>query len=173
MNETTSQLDLGETFCTHHLALRNYIRERVTDTETANDIAAGVWERTATAVQARHVELASPTGYLYQAARNAIIDHCRSHARRKFVSFSELQMVGAGDPAQRVEVVCEAARAREAMQRLTPLQREVVRLRFLEGLETLEVSALTGLSEQAVKAAQHRAIRRLRLWLGAGREVDA
>ena len=58
MNETTSQLDLGETFCTHHLALGNYIRERVTDTETANDIAAGVWERTATAVQGRQVELA-------------------------------------------------------------------------------------------------------------------
>lgn len=173
MTTIPSQHDLGEIFCTHHLALRNFIRERVTDIETANDIAGGVWERTATAVQARHVELGSPTGYLYQAARNAIIDHCRAQARRPSVSFSELQMAGGGDPAQRAEVVCEAARAREAMLRLTPLQREVVRLRFLEGLETLEVSALTGMSENAVKSAQHRALCRLRVWLGAGRGEDA
>ncbi len=46
--------------------------------------------------------------------------------------------------------------------RLTPEQREVVVLKFLEGWENAEVAALLGKPVGAVKALQHRALEALR-----------
>lgn len=50
----------------------------------------------------------------------------------------------------------------EALSELTPAQREVLHLRFVEERSLEEVAALTGRSVGAVKALQHRAIIRLR-----------
>ncbi|MBI5948961.1 MAG: sigma-70 family RNA polymerase sigma factor [Chloroflexi bacterium] len=55
--------------------------------------------------------------------------------------------------------------ALDAMAALTPDQREVVHLRFVEGYQLEEVAGLTGRSVGAVKSLQHRALDRLRVEL--------
>lgn len=45
---------------------------------------------------------------------------------------------------------------------LTPIQREVITLRFVFGMTTPEVAAITGISSTAVKANQRRAVAKLR-----------
>jgi RNA polymerase sigma-70 factor (ECF subfamily) len=50
----------------------------------------------------------------------------------------------------------------EALAALTPEQREVLHLRFVEDLSLEQTAAVTGRSVGAVKALQHRAIVRLR-----------
>jgi len=48
------------------------------------------------------------------------------------------------------------------LQKLTPLQREVVVLRFLEGYSTLEIAGMVGKREGTVRGIQFRAIGALR-----------
>lgn len=59
----------------------------------------------------------------------------------------------------------------DMLARLTPEQREVVHLRFVEGYSLEEVAGLTGRRVGAVKALQHRAIVRLRTILASDPEV--
>jgi RNA polymerase sigma-70 factor (ECF subfamily) len=59
----------------------------------------------------------------------------------------------------------ELAAALQAMATLTPEQREVMHLRFVEGYQLDEVARLTNRTTGAVKALQHRALERLRALL--------
>ena len=53
----------------------------------------------------------------------------------------------------------------EALSLLTPEQREVIHLRFVEDLPIEQVARMTGRNGGAVKSLQHRALRRLRTQL--------
>jgi RNA polymerase sigma-70 factor (ECF subfamily) len=53
----------------------------------------------------------------------------------------------------------------EALSLLTPEQREVIHLRFVEDLPIEQVARMTGRNAGAVKSLQHRALRRLRTQL--------
>ncbi|MEW6252795.1 MAG: sigma-70 family RNA polymerase sigma factor [Planctomycetota bacterium] len=56
-----------------------------------------------------------------------------------------------------------------SLARLTDEQREVVRLRFLEGLPVAEVAARLGKSEAAIHMLCHRGLKGLREMMGKGR----
>lgn len=58
-----------------------------------------------------------------------------------------------------------AAAALDALHILTPEQREVVHLRFVEDLSIETVATMTGRTPGAVKSLQHRALRQLRAYL--------
>ncbi|MGE3075853.1 MAG: RNA polymerase sigma factor [Dehalococcoidia bacterium] len=62
-----------------------------------------------------------------------------------------------------------ATPALAALGELTPEQREVIHLRFVEDLPIHEVARLTGRSAGAVKSLQHRALRQLRSQLSPER----
>jgi RNA polymerase sigma-70 factor (ECF subfamily) len=64
-----------------------------------------------------------------------------------------------------VEFEAEAISRRlviELLERLSPLQREVVVLRFIAGMRSVEVAASLGKSEGAVVQLQLRGLRRMR-----------
>jgi RNA polymerase sigma-70 factor (ECF subfamily) len=54
------------------------------------------------------------------------------------------------------------------VQQLSPDQRECLELRFLQDLTVAETAAAMGRKDGAVKALQHRAVRRLAALLPAG-----
>jgi len=58
--------------------------------------------------------------------------------------------------------------ALEGLSCLTPEQREIIHLRFVEDLPIDQVARMTGRSAGAVKSLQHRALGRLRTRLGSG-----
>jgi RNA polymerase sigma-70 factor (ECF subfamily) len=103
-------------------------------------------------------------GWLYQIARNAIID---DHRRRRPVT----PIDGAGElpsPDRSLDdhVVAEDARhnLHDALRQLKPNLQEVVKLR-LHGLSNPEIGERLGMSEEAVKSAQYRAFNKLRTHL--------
>ena len=60
----------------------------------------------------------------------------------------------------------------DLLDRLTPLQRDVLTMRLVSGLTVPEVAAITGASETGVKANQRRAIASLRRHLAASGSKD-
>jgi len=55
----------------------------------------------------------------------------------------------------------------DCVRRLGDDQRECIVLRFLQGLSVAETAAVMGRNEGAVKALQHRAVRRLAMLMPA------
>ncbi len=102
---------------------------------------------------------------------------CRNQAlsvRRKENRMTTLSEVGAEGrpsprpgPAEILELDDSAQRALEAVDTLPQRQREVVRLKFQEGLSYKDISQITGLSVSNVGFLLHTALKSIRKQLGA------
>jgi len=65
------------------------------------------------------------------------------------------------DPARSASLADDARRLRVAVASLSDARRQVVVLRFVDGLSTREIGVVLGRSEAAVRVLQHRALREL------------
>jgi RNA polymerase sigma-70 factor (ECF subfamily) len=102
------------------------------------------------------------SSWLYQIARNQIIDHYR--ARRSNVSLEDAEREAVADenPETDVSEKMELEKLRLAIKKLKPDYQDVVILRFVEELSVKEVAFALGRSEGAVKLLQHRALKQLK-----------
>jgi RNA polymerase sigma-70 factor (ECF subfamily) len=72
----------------------------------------------------------------------------------------------APSPEELASVGDDVRRLRSAIAQLTPLQQEVIVLRYLEGRSTKETAVVTGKRESTVRGIQMRALAALRELLG-------
>lgn len=105
-------------------------------------------------------------GWLFRILANLARDHQRSRVRGEvpLQSLPDLRGDGAGpdDAAAAGEI---RARVGEALERLTPEQREVFMLKHVEGRSYEEIAAVMDLSVGALKMRAHRAREALRFLL--------
>ena len=66
------------------------------------------------------------------------------------------------EPDSALLALSDKEAVREALSRLTPLQQEVIVLRFVEGYSTQEIAAFVGKREGTVRGIQFRALEALR-----------
>ena len=147
----------------HVAAIYRYVYYRVRDDAEAEDLTSDVFMRALKAIP-RYEPRQAFLAWLYRIARNAVIDRARKGNRQ--VSFEDaLEHPGVDkivEPDAEILAHSDSATLRDALQQLTPLQREVVVLRFLEGYSTLEIAGMVGKREGTVRGIQFRAIGALR-----------
>ena len=100
--------------------------------------------------------------YLYRVAHNWITDHYRSKHPVPFDDQIEISTAKKEDLSQVVHKQLEHARIRAALARLTPDQRQVITLKYLEGWNNQEVASAMKKPVGAVKALQHRGLAALK-----------
>ena len=144
-------------------AVYRYVYYRVRNEAEAEDVTSEVFLKALRAIpryQPRQPFLA----WLYRIARNTLIDRLRR--ARPQVSFEDaLQHPNADrvlDPDARLERLSDSADLRAAIARLTPLQQEVIVLRFVEGLDTKEIGRIVGRRDGTVRGIEFRALGALR-----------
>ncbi len=104
-------------------------------------------------------------GWLFRLAHNTVVDRYRR--LRETVSLDGPEAPYTGDvafpsPEAELEWRLTLVELHEALQSLTDEQREVVLLRFVEGLSAREVGTIMGKHEGTVRGMQFRAIEALR-----------
>ena len=149
----------------HLDAIYRYCYFRLRSEAEAEDMTADVFHRARVAMpryQPRRPFLA----FLYTIARNAIID--RARAARPDAPFEDAldHPSDAVGPEAHALAADEATAVRSAIRRLSPLQQEIVVLRFIEGRTTKEIAKLTGKRESTIRGIQMRALSGLRGILG-------
>ena len=148
----------------HVAAIYRYVYYRVRDDADAEDLTSEVFMRALKAMP-RYEPRQAFLAWLYRIARNAVIDRARKGNRR--VSFEDaLKHPDASDrivePEAEVLAHSDNTAIRAALGKLTPLQQEVIVLRYLEGFSTQEVARIVGKREGTVRGIQFRAIGALR-----------
>ena len=129
---------------------------QVGDRAAAEDIAGQVFLEALEGI-ARYRDRGLPIrAWLLARTRNRAVDW---HRRQRDEPAPQENLVAPAAPS------AELTEALEAMALLTPEQREVMHLRFVEGYQLDEVAKLTKRTTGAVKALQHRALERLRTML--------
>lgn len=151
-----------------HCSLR--LRDRERALEITQEAFFKTWEYMSKGNEVRDVR-----PFLYKTLRHLIIDEYRKH---KPVSLEALAQDedGAGDvealmPADESNTLeraidrFEGARALEALQELPDAYREVLVMRYVDGLSPGEIAESIGESENAVSVRVHRGLKKLKALL--------
>lgn len=144
-------------------AVYRYVFYRVRETAEAEDVTSEVFMKALRAMP--RYETRQPfLAWLYRIARNAVID--RARRRRTQVSFEDaLAHPNADrilDPDATLFQQVDAETLRGAIRQLTPLQQEVIVLRYVEGLDTRAIARIVGKREGTVRGIEFRALGALR-----------
>jgi RNA polymerase sigma factor (sigma-70 family) len=139
-----------------------YVRAQVGSSADAEDITAQVFMNAYQAYARFESRNTTPAAWLFRIARNATLDHFRSHVRRERLRRTiEHQPVAEEDPSNVAE---ERITYRALLGRVAQLpdrQRDAISLRH-SGLSFEEVGALLKCSEDAAKMLYHRAVKALK-----------
>ena len=144
-------------------AVYRYVFYRVRNDADAEDLVSDVFMRALRAIP-RYEPRVAFLAWLYRIARNAVID--RARRSRVQISFEDAlahpgvdQVV---EPDATILALSDKEAVRGALAKLTPLQQEVIVLRFVEGYNTREIADLVGKREGTVRGIQFRALEALR-----------
>jgi RNA polymerase sigma-70 factor (ECF subfamily) len=104
--------------------------------------------------------------YLYRAAHNWVSDYFRRQPFEALPLDLDCPSPAHTEPHYVLAQALEGQEVRFALSKLTPAQRQVIVLRYLEGWEIAEISSALDKPIGAVKALQHRALNSMRRLLG-------
>ena len=165
--DATSFAELYERF---HDKIFRYIYFKTGNPNDAEDITEDVFLRMLESINSFRWKGHPFSSWLFRIAHNLIVDHFRKRSRQKNTPLDDAGDL-AGATSHEIEAELDVKLAIErvhlAMEGLTDLQKEVMSMRFAAGLSVRETAEAVGKRENAVKALQHAAIKKLRVLLGA------
>ncbi len=164
------QAALAEIYDGYSPGLYRYVRHLLGDARTAEDCLADTFLRFLQALRAAGGPQEHLQAYLYRIAHNWVTDHYRRRPLPPLPLFEDLLSLE-GDPFQTLLERIEKEQVRAALLRLTPEQRQVIVLKYLEGWENAAIAQLLEKPVGAVKSLQHRALEALRRMLLPEKEV--
>jgi RNA polymerase sigma-70 factor (ECF subfamily) len=160
----------------YHSAIYRYVYHHLGVAQTAEDLTSEVFRRFLQALRNGGGPTRQLRAWLYRVAHNLIVDHVRRGKHRNHEpldgTLGETLADSAEGPERLAARTIVMEHVRGAMLELTEEQRQVVILKFLEGMSNAEVSALTGKTVGAVKALQHRGLETLRAQLVTSQAPD-
>ena len=158
----------AEIYDEHQPAIYRYIFYRVACEATAEDLCSEVFTRLVEHIDGFSYQGQPLIAWLYTIARNLINDHHRRGGRAEQVVLDETLEADVPDPEGMANLALNQERLAAALEELTDAQRQVILLRFLEGLDNRTVAQIVDKSYGAVKALQHRGLASLRRVMESG-----
>jgi RNA polymerase sigma-70 factor (ECF subfamily) len=129
--------------------------------EEAEDLTEQVFFKAWQSLEKFVINKGTFKAWLYRIAHNYLADYHRSRSKHQSVELKE-------QVADQPDLVGEIWRREQsrsllaAMGQLSEEQQQVVSLRFVEGMTHGEIGQVLGKKEEAVRAMQYRALKRLR-----------
>nr|WP_041770351.1 RNA polymerase sigma factor [Pseudomonas resinovorans] len=172
----------GVLYARHRLGLYRFLCGLSGDASLAEEIFQETWLNLIRSDSEQRGQASFKT-WLYQIARNRLIDHWRKHGRQqgREETFDEVlhgdALPGSSpDPERELSLSQDQQRLRAALDELPGEQREVFLLRAHGDLELTEIAELTRTPAETVKSRLRYALQKLRRLLAdpaAAEEVSA
>lgn len=163
----------GSLYDHYQPAIYRFVVVKVGSREEAEDITHHVFLSAWTNVRTYRHRGHPFSSWLYQIARNMVIDHYRS--KKDDVSLDKLDPESSIIPAAAQSdlfIKLQLEKVHVAIKTLKPDYQDVIILRFIEDLPLKEVAAILKKTEGAIKLSQHRAIKELKKKLGDESQED-
>jgi RNA polymerase sigma-70 factor (ECF subfamily) len=139
----------------------NYVRLRVGDNDTAQDLTAQCFERALARIHTLR-DRGAFGGWLFSIARTTVAGYYRR--RKTFVPLESIADRPSDDPPVEGQLVRgqEVEALRRALALLSDREQEIIRLRFVAGLTNRDIGKMMRLREGNVAVILFRALRKLR-----------
>jgi RNA polymerase sigma-70 factor (ECF subfamily) len=157
------QLAMMRIYDAYFQPVYEYIRMRVGDAMTAEDLASDVFVKLLNSLRGKSPPKDSLRGWLFRVARSEIADH---YGAKSKMSIEALEDWVSAPRDQQPEVAFMGSYSRQqtqsAVAQLVEEQQEVLILRFGQLLSLQETADIMGKSVSAIKSLQWRAVEALR-----------
>jgi len=157
LSNTTEQAidnqDLIGIFDQFYQPVYRFIFRHLGDQETSKELSSEVFKRLVVTCQKKNMVKAQVSPWLYRTAQNLLIDLNEEVAEKSML------------PPEIVDQKISETYIRKALKTLTPEQRTVIVLKYLEGKSNQEVAEIMHKSVGAIKSLQNRALNALRRML--------
>ena len=159
----------GQVYEAYYLRVYRYAAARVGQGAEAEDVAQEVFLKALSSLHKFKFTGPPFAAWLFRIAHNLIIDRAR-HVKAASAATSgppadldqALGVAGNENVEEQALLSLDMEALREALGKVTKLQRQVIELRFIAGLSLAETAGVMGRKENAVKALQHSALGALR-----------
>jgi RNA polymerase sigma-70 factor (TIGR02952 family) len=140
-----------------------YVYHRVGDRATAEDVTSETFVRALRRIDSLSFQGRDVGAWLVTIARNIVLDHVKSSRYRLEVATADMRDADRATDGPEDAVVAHLTNREllACVQQLGSEQQECIVLRFIHGLSVSETAAIMGKKDGAIKALQHRAVRRL------------
>ncbi len=140
-----------------------YVYNRVGDRATAEDVTSETFVRALRRIDSLSYQGRDVGAWLVTIARNIVLDHVKSSRYRLEVATADMRDADRATDGPEDAVVAHLTNREllACVQQLGSEQQECIVLRFIHGLSVSETAEIMGKKDGAIKALQHRAVRRL------------
>ena len=150
----------GELYNTYLERIYRYIFYQVRDKMTAEDLTEEVFLKAWRAIDSCQGKEDTFSSWLYRIAHNHVIDSLRS--QRKYLSADIEALAKTHSPEPEAGIEVERQEMLDAISDLPQNQKQVIILKFIDGLDNQEIGQVMGKRQGAIRALQMRALATLR-----------
>ena len=153
----------GELYDHYVTMVHRYVYHRVGDRALAEDVTSETFVRALRRIDSLSFQGRDVGAWLVTIARNIVLDHVKSSRYRLEVPTADMRDADrvTDGPEEAVLTHLGNRELLECVQQLGSEQQECIVLRFIHGLSVSETAEIMGKKDGAIKALQHRAVRRL------------
>ena len=160
----------GELYGVYLDRIYRYVFYQVKDKMTAEDVTEEVFLKAWKAIKSCRGKERTFSSWLYRIAHNNVIDIFRSQRKKWTVDMETVAELN--QPSVEIEKELDHQEILNSLTDLPPNQRQVIILKFIEGLDNLEIERIIGKSQGAIRVLQTRALAKLREKLSSGHENE-
>jgi RNA polymerase sigma-70 factor (ECF subfamily) len=148
----------------HKGSLSSYIQQRFLIKDSVEDLILIVFNKAFRKLDSYDPKFSFST-WLYTIADNSCIDHVRKNRfHKQGVQYAE-DISSVSDPESELIAIQEATLILHYINRLKPIYREPIRLRYLHHFAYEEIASKLSLPTNTVKTRLHRAKEILSVWI--------
>jgi RNA polymerase sigma factor (sigma-70 family) len=166
---------LAELYQQHAPALLTHLRLNVASMEDAEDLLLDIFVAALERDALRGLPLSGQHFWLWKVARNKLVDYYRRRSVRHHFPLEEIvETVYADDALAPDWMVLRDEEQRallDAVEKLPPLQKEVLLLRFVNGMRAPEIARILGKRDAAIRMILSRTLSLLRKALGSSEDT--
>ncbi|GAB2471560.1 hypothetical protein GCM10027265_20840 [Jatrophihabitans fulvus] len=146
-----------------------FIYYRVNDRALAEDFTSETFLRALRRIGSISYQGRDIGAWFVTIARNIVLDHLKSARNRLETTTGDTIEHKETERSTEAAVLetLQSERLMAAVRQLGDEQRECIMLRFIQGLSVAETAAIMGKNDGAIKALQHRAVRKLADLIGS------
>lgn len=155
-----------ELYDRHAAMIFAYLRKHTRSREDAEDLLEDIFMAILENKQFVGLPEQGQAAWLWRVARNKLVDAFRRSALRRDIPLERImEMIDSDDHAAPEQIALRldiATQVQHLLQHLSPEQQHVLQLRFGQGLNSVEIAAITGKKDTAVRTMLSRTLNYLR-----------
>ena len=144
----------------------SYVFYRVRNDMVTEDITEEIFVKAWSKIKTCRGKEHTFKSWLYRIAHNHIVDTFRK--TKKYLSLDSQDFHTTDNMEERIEIKLEGQQLLAAISALPKPQKEIILLKFVEGLNNKEIGEITGKRQGVVRALQMRALATLRKRIDMG-----